>query len=121
MVFGLARHAARLSGAVAGVQALISPAWARLLLGLSDPFWRGERRRAPNPAHPRPAWRRTPPVSRPRISLETGKTKRRVVLPIAKPLLSFLRTSKPEKSKPLFPHACDIYEKNRFDGRLSGT
>jgi len=53
------------------------------------------------------------------INLVTGKTKRRQVLPIAKPLFRYLKKLTHGAGSPLFPNANAKYQASMFDGSLS--
>jgi integrase len=55
------------------------------------------------------------------LALVTGKTGRRVVLPIAKPLLEYLEglPSSDDPAAPLFPNAAAAKERSEYGGTLS--
>ena len=60
-------------------------------------------------------------LQRKEIRLTTGKTGRRQIIPLAKPLLNFLETlpAGDDPKQPLFPQACDTVERTGLVGTLS--
>jgi hypothetical protein len=60
-------------------------------------------------------------LQRQELTVNTAKTGRRQILPIAKPVLTYLETlnSGDQPDQPLFPEACAARQRSQYGGTLS--